>query len=169
MYRPLAPFFSGVRVSTLSCLSNGYRSMSALVSSCFFRSCKNALFDTRRSLSECCGDEGFRGSCPLGSLPQRRDTPKAPLRQRRVLFKVRVWVAGKSEIISVIRLDTSSLPRQELHADNPHGPWAFVLSLTDWERRRFSGGETAILQPHVLDYWRGFEARRGMELEDLVG
>ncbi|GAQ82551.1 hypothetical protein KFL_001150120 [Klebsormidium nitens] len=57
---------------------------------------------------------------------------------------------------------------QELHADNPHGPWAFVLSLTDWERRRFSGGETMILQPHVLDYWRGFEARRGMELEDLV-
>lgn len=57
---------------------------------------------------------------------------------------------------------------QELHADNPHGPWAFVLSLTNWEQRRFSGGETVILQPQVLDYWRGFEARRGMELDDLV-
>lgn len=42
---------------------------------------------------------------------------------------------------------------QELHADNPHGPWAFVLSLTQWEGRPFSGGETLILQPHVLDYW----------------
>eukprot|EP00466_Bigelowiella_natans_P016666 jgi/Bigna1/72438/fgenesh1_pg.19_\ len=27
---------------------------------------------------------------------------------------------------------------QNLHADVPHGPWAFVLSLTDWENRTFS-------------------------------
>ena len=46
---------------------------------------------------------------------------------------------------------------QELHADVPHGPWAFVLSLTRWEGRRFEGGETEILRPHVLDYWRTFE------------
>lgn len=42
--------------------------------------------------------------------------------------------------------------RQEAHADLPHGPWAFVLSLTP-SPRRFSGGETFILKPKVLDYW----------------
>lgn len=44
--------------------------------------------------------------------------------------------------------------RQEMHADLPHGPWAFVLSVTP-EPRKFTGGETFILRPHVLDYWCG--------------
>lgn len=35
--------------------------------------------------------------------------------------------------------------RQEKHADIPHGPLAFVYSLTEWDRRRkFRGGETFI-------------------------
>lgn len=58
--------------------------------------------------------------------------------------------------------------RQELHTDNPHGPWAFVLSLTHWEGRPFSGGETMILKPHVLDYWRGFDASKGTETLHMV-
>lgn len=57
---------------------------------------------------------------------------------------------------------------QELHADNPHGPWAFVFSLTDWERRRFTGGETQILRPEVLNYWQGFDSERGFERHDIV-
>ncbi|GLC35784.1 hypothetical protein PLESTB_000493900 [Pleodorina starrii] len=58
---------------------------------------------------------------------------------------------------------------QELHCDNPHGPFAFVLSLTkDWEQREFSGGETMILQPGVLNYWRNYEPRKGLELQQLV-
>jgi len=57
---------------------------------------------------------------------------------------------------------------QALHADNPHGPWAFVLSLTDWDRRRFRGGETMILQKHVLDYWSTFDPSRGTEMASLV-
>jgi hypothetical protein len=36
---------------------------------------------------------------------------------------------------------------QELHCDVPHGPWAYVLSLTDWDHRGFSGGETVMLRP----------------------
>jgi len=32
--------------------------------------------------------------------------------------------------------------RQEEHVDRPHGPLAFVYSLTDWGNRRFKGGET---------------------------
>ena len=44
---------------------------------------------------------------------------------------------------------------QELHGDLPHGPWAFVYSLTRWKGRRFRGGETEILRDEVLDWWGG--------------
>lgn len=59
--------------------------------------------------------------------------------------------------------------RQELHADVPHGPWAFVLSLTRWDARKFTGGETFILKPEVLDYWRSFDAGAVVERGSLVG
>lgn len=48
--------------------------------------------------------------------------------------------------------------QQQLHADVPHGPWAFVWSLSPTPPR-FSGGETLLLRPEVLDHWRGFAAR----------
>ena len=57
--------------------------------------------------------------------------------------------------------------RQELHADVPHGPWAFVLSLTP-EQRTFTGGETMVLQPHVLDYFRDFDPSRVVEAPQLL-
>ncbi|CAM9206107.1 unnamed protein product, partial [Phaeothamnion confervicola] len=57
---------------------------------------------------------------------------------------------------------------QRLHVDGWHGPWAFVLSLTDWDRRGFDGGETLLLKPHVLDYWRGLRAGIGLEEFHLV-
>lgn len=44
--------------------------------------------------------------------------------------------------------------KQELHADLPHGPWAFVFSLTAWKKRSFQGGETLILKPKILNYWQ---------------
>ena len=40
--------------------------------------------------------------------------------------------------------------RQEPHQDVPHGPLAFVFSLTDWRNRRFKGGETIIFKPRTL-------------------
>ncbi len=58
--------------------------------------------------------------------------------------------------------------RQELHTDSPHGPWAFVLSLTHWDERTFSGGETMLLNPQVLDYWRGFDPTLGQETPQLT-
>ncbi|MEQ1879050.1 MAG: hypothetical protein ABL958_20590 [Bdellovibrionia bacterium] len=58
--------------------------------------------------------------------------------------------------------------RQDLHADVPHGPWAFVYSLTDWEKRGFEGGETLILKSTTLDYWRHFSEFNGVESGDLV-
>lgn len=39
--------------------------------------------------------------------------------------------------------------RQEAHRDLPHGPLAFVFSLTDWEKRKFRGGETFISKPRL--------------------
>lgn len=42
---------------------------------------------------------------------------------------------------------------QALHADVPHGPWAYVFSLTPWKKRKFSGGETILLKDEILNYW----------------
>ena len=56
---------------------------------------------------------------------------------------------------------------QALHADVPQGPLAYVLSLTEWDARKFRGGETSIMQPAVLDYWRDFDSGRGLEYDDL--
>ena len=42
---------------------------------------------------------------------------------------------------------------QKFHTDVPHGPWAFVYSLS---LQGFTGGETFILNPEILDYWRSY-------------
>lgn len=57
---------------------------------------------------------------------------------------------------------------QQLHADNPHGPWAFVYSLTDWENKKFRGGETVLLASQVMDYWRDFSSDKGFERDTLL-
>ena len=58
--------------------------------------------------------------------------------------------------------------RQELHGDLPHGPWAFVFSLTRWRGRVFRGGETLLLRDEVLDYWQDFRSTRAVEEPDLL-
>jgi hypothetical protein len=58
--------------------------------------------------------------------------------------------------------------RQELHGDLPHGPWAFVFSLTHWKKRRFHGGETLLVRDEVLDYWHGFESMKSIEEGELI-
>ncbi|MBX2987817.1 MAG: hypothetical protein KF802_07955 [Bdellovibrionaceae bacterium] len=57
--------------------------------------------------------------------------------------------------------------RQELHADVPHGPWAFVYSLTP-KKIKFHGGETLILKPEVLNYWPGFSDAGDREHSSFV-
>lgn len=52
---------------------------------------------------------------------------------------------------------------QSLHTDAPHGPWAYVYSLTDWERRAFTGGETLIQKPETLNYWLNYSRTSGLE------
>jgi hypothetical protein len=58
--------------------------------------------------------------------------------------------------------------RQELHGDLPHGPWAFVFSLTNWRGRAFRGGETLLVQDDVLDFWHDFASVRGVEEAELI-
>jgi hypothetical protein len=58
--------------------------------------------------------------------------------------------------------------RQEFHTDVLNGPWAWVFSLTHWDQRRFSGGETALLGPRVLNYWRHFKADQPLEAHEIV-
>lgn len=58
--------------------------------------------------------------------------------------------------------------RQELHGDLPHGPWAFVYSLTNWEQRVFQGGQTLLLQDDVLNWWGNFRSTRHVEEKELV-
>jgi hypothetical protein len=56
--------------------------------------------------------------------------------------------------------------RQELHGDLPHGPWAFVFSLT--RGRAFSGGQTLLLRDEVLDFWHDFRSERAVEEAQLL-
>jgi hypothetical protein len=57
---------------------------------------------------------------------------------------------------------------QELHADVPHGPWAYVFSLTRWQGRGFTGGETELLRPEFLEFWRNFDPDEGLEARHLA-
>ncbi len=58
--------------------------------------------------------------------------------------------------------------RQDFHGDLPHGPFAFVYSLTNWRTRTFRGGETLMLRDEVLDYWAGFRSEQSIEEPDLI-
>jgi hypothetical protein len=58
--------------------------------------------------------------------------------------------------------------RQELHGDLPHGPFAFVYSLTNWRQRVFSGGETLLVRDEVLDFWHDFRSVRAVEEHELL-
>ncbi len=52
---------------------------------------------------------------------------------------------------------------QRLHADVPHGPWAFVYSLTPWESRVFLGGRTLLLREPILRFTDTLSAHAGLE------
>lgn len=56
---------------------------------------------------------------------------------------------------------------QQLHSDVPHGPWAFVFSLSP-PKPQFKGGETLILKPDLLNYWKSFSYAEDRELNSFV-
>lgn len=55
---------------------------------------------------------------------------------------------------------------QQLHSDHPHGPWAFVFSLSPTPRS-FRGGETLILNDKVLEFWKNFTPGSNYEQRDI--
>ena len=57
--------------------------------------------------------------------------------------------------------------KQELHGDLPHGPWAFVFSLTPWRGRKFQGGETLLLRDEILSYWQSSAGLGGLERGEI--
>ncbi len=56
---------------------------------------------------------------------------------------------------------------QNLHSDVPHGPWAFVYSLTP-NKKEFRGGETLVLKPKTLNFWAEFNETKKYEYTNLV-
>lgn len=56
---------------------------------------------------------------------------------------------------------------QKMHSDVPHGPWAWVYSLTP-QKREFTGGETFILKPETLNYWQNFVDEKDREQSSYV-
>lgn len=58
--------------------------------------------------------------------------------------------------------------KQEFHSDVPHGPWAYVFSLTPWKGRSWTGGETMIMRPQVLDYWNNFVDEEDREVNSFI-
>jgi hypothetical protein len=94
-----------------------------------------------------------------------------PAVYRRFLAGLRMWGAANLGCSSVSEPWLSYYIngcKQEFHVDALQGPWAFVFSLTRWDVRRFSGGETILLGQKVLDYWRDFESRRPLEGDVLI-
>jgi len=57
---------------------------------------------------------------------------------------------------------------QNIHADVPHGPWAFVFSLTKHFKKKFDGGETFLLKYSTLNYWHELQNQKNHEEKELL-
>ena len=55
---------------------------------------------------------------------------------------------------------------QNFHTDSTHGPMAFVLSLS--KEGDFEGGETMMVRPQILDFWRNFEGGNALECGGIL-
>ena len=58
--------------------------------------------------------------------------------------------------------------RQRLHTDVVQGTWSYVYSLTPWNGREFTGGETLLANDRILDYWGHFEHEHSSEARHLI-
>lgn len=55
---------------------------------------------------------------------------------------------------------------QNMHADVPHGPWAFVYSLSP-PKPKYRGGETFLMNDRLLNYWTSDSLSHGHEAGDF--
>jgi hypothetical protein len=51
---------------------------------------------------------------------------------------------------------------QGMHSDYPHGPFAFVFSLSP-KKLRFKGGETLLLKDEILSFWQNLDNLKAFE------
>ncbi len=58
--------------------------------------------------------------------------------------------------------------RQELHSDVVQGMWSYVYSLSPWDDRTFTGGETLLGSDRLLEYWARFDPTRSNEARHLL-
>jgi len=93
--------------------------------------------------------------------------PMIDLLQRRLLEKARADYGCTAITPPWVSLYVDGC-FQEWHADVPHGPWAYVYSLTEWEGRPFTGGETLLLNPSVLNWWGGFSELVEVEKDEIT-
>ncbi|MBX3019607.1 MAG: 2OG-Fe(II) oxygenase [Bdellovibrionaceae bacterium] len=56
---------------------------------------------------------------------------------------------------------------QDLHSDVPHGPWAFVYSLSP-QKPKYRGGETLVLSDGALNFWSSSPGSTDRELDSFV-
>lgn len=56
--------------------------------------------------------------------------------------------------------------KQELHGDIPHGPWAYVYSLT-LDTSKFLGGDTIMIKEPILNYWNHIETFDGLGHQNI--
>ncbi|MDZ4081582.1 MAG: 2OG-Fe(II) oxygenase [Bdellovibrionales bacterium] len=80
------------------------------------------------------------------------------------LKKVGRDLLGCSEISPIWLSNYVEGCEQRLHADRPHGPWAFVLAL-NLNSNSFSGGETMMLRQEILEFWKN-PAPAGVAFEE---
>ncbi|CAJ1948471.1 unnamed protein product [Cylindrotheca closterium] len=82
-----------------------------------------------------------------------------------------LMVVGRSVGLHAITPPWTSMytdgDQQNWHTDAPHGPLAFVLSVCA-DEGDFEGGETMLLQPQILDFWKGFDSSNGLECGNIV-
>lgn len=57
---------------------------------------------------------------------------------------------------------------QNLHSDVPHRPFSFVYSLTNWNQRTFTGGETLVAKPKLLRYFSEIQTDQSHETDDFL-
>ncbi len=76
-----------------------------------------------------------------------------------------------------VQVDATIQHERAVKFDFHTGPFAFVVNLTpDGCHARaesekpgwFEGGETVLLRPEILDYWRGFDGSKGLEADSIV-
>ncbi len=58
--------------------------------------------------------------------------------------------------------------KQGWHADVPHGPFAYVFSLTNLQAKKFTGGETCIFKDAAINFWPNFHGKNGIEEAELI-